>query len=585
MKSPNNTNISHLFWLLSGLLLIVYVGTPSISLAEDLWTYKTDMPTKRLMTSGGAIHEKIYVIGGAPSISSVTSVVEVYDPHNDTWTRMANMPEGRCYPASCVFDGKIYVFGGIHPSPYSMAKKSVYVYDPQTDSWTQKRDMPYANACCGIAVVDGTIYLIGGMPSTSSAPLSTVMAYDPFIDSWTQKTDMSIARGALSACVVDGKIYAIGGTKQDWTTFSYKLVEAYDPSTDTWTRKSDMPTQRWGLGTCVVDGKIYAIGGRSGGDVCAANEVYDPVTDTWTIKSPMQQKRNGALVCSIRDKIYSIGGVYLDPQDVFLSTVEEYDTGLGVPSPDFNGDGVINMKDLLKLIESWGQDESKVDITPSPFGDGIVDALDLELLMSYWEQPYDDPYLIAHWALDETEGIIAYDSAGVSDAYLMGEPVWQPDTGMVGGALMFNGVNDYAFAPLDLSPADGPFSIFAWIKGGVPGQVISSQSNGANWLMVDSSFGCLMTELMPPVVGRFRPQPLESESVITDDQWHRIGFVWDGANRSLYVDDILVAEDTQEGLTGSSGVLNIGCGSNLTAGTFWSGLIDDIRIYNRAVNP
>jgi hypothetical protein len=29
----------------------------------------------------------------------------------------------------------------------------------------------------------------------------------------------------------------------------------------------------------------------------------------------------------------------------------------------------------------------------------------------------------------------------------------------------------------------------------------------------------------------------------------------------------------------------IGCGANLGPGTFFSGLIDDVRIYNRAVRP
>jgi hypothetical protein len=75
------------------------------------------------------------------------------------------------------------------------------------------------------------------------------------------------------------------------------------------------------------------------------------------------------------------------------------------------------------------------------------------------------------------------------------------------------------------------------------------------------------------------------DTEIADGQWHRIGFVWDGENRSLYVDDILVAEDTQNNLSSSLGGLNIGCGSNSGAGTFWSGLIDDIHIYNRAVMP
>ncbi len=54
------------------------------------------------------------------------------------------------------------------------------------------------------------------------------------------------------------------------------------------------------------------------------------------------------------------------------------------PTPDFNGDGLVDVKDLMRLIQSWGQDDPTVDIAPPPFGDGIVDVLDLELLMSYW---------------------------------------------------------------------------------------------------------------------------------------------------------------------------------------------------------
>ena len=57
--------------------------------------------------------------------------------------------------------------------------------------------------------------------------------------------------------------------------------------------------------------------------------------------------------------------------------------------PDFNGDGTVDIKYLLRIIESWGQDDPAVDIAPPPFGDGIVDAVDLELLMSYWEQPVE----------------------------------------------------------------------------------------------------------------------------------------------------------------------------------------------------
>ena len=34
--------------------------------------------------------------------------------------------------------------------------------------------------------------------------------------------------------------------------------------------------------------------------------------------------------------------------------------------------------------------------------------------------------------------------------------------------------------------------------------------------------------------------PLQSQTIITDGEWHLIGFVWDGSRRTLYVDNIAV---------------------------------------------
>ncbi len=55
--------------------------------------------------------------------------------------------------------------------------------------------------------------------------------------------------------------------------------------------------------------------------------------------------------------------------------------------------------------------------------------------------------------------------------------------------------------------------------------------------------------------------------------------------RVLYVDEVEVTRDTQTGLKASSGNLLIGVGKTMAPTSFWSGLIDDIRIYNRAVEP
>jgi hypothetical protein len=163
----------------------------------------------------------------------------------------------------------------------------------------------------------------------------------------------------------------------------------------------------------------------------------------------------------------------------------------------------------------------------------------------------------------------------------VGDPIWQPTGGKTKGALQFDGVDDYVSTPFVLDPSKGPFSVFAWVKGGAPGQVVLSQEKGADWLMADASKGRLMTTLAQPSTRKASAGALGSEVTIADAQWHRVGLVWNGSERILYIDDIEVARDSQTSLAASGGGLYIGAGSTLTPGSFWKGLIDDIRIYNR----
>lgn len=250
------------------------------------------------------------------------------------------------------------------------------------------------------------------------------------------------------------------------------------------------------------------------------------------------------------------------------------------PIVDFNADGIVDLADLLMLIENWGTDNARCDIGPFAWGDGIVDAADLEVLMSYWGQEIPSPDLIGHWKLDEVSGATAIDAAEGNNGILLGEPLWQPTSGKLGGALQLDGVDDCILAPLALDPSAGPFSVFAWVKGGAPGQVILSQERGSAWLMMAANGG-LKTDLKNGERGK----GLESPVSVMDGAWHRVGFVWDGTNRILYVNGSEVSRDKPGSLAGSTGGLIIGAGASLELSTFWSGLIDDVRIYNRAVTP
>ncbi len=192
---------------------------------------------------------------------------------------------------------------------------------------------------------------------------------------------------------------------------------------------------------------------------------------------------------------------------------------------------------------------------------------------------------IAHWKLDESAGVTACDSIAAHDALLLGDPLWRPNGGRIGGALELDGIDDGAEAGFVLNPENTPFSVFAWVRGGGPGQVILSQSRGDNWLTANRFWGRLTTEIQTQRTGF----GLVSETSITDGDWHHVGLMWDDqGTRSLYVDAIEVARETDvypRASYYSDGGVRIGAPRKPSSSTFFSGRIDDVRIYNRAVRP
>ncbi len=194
----------------------------------------------------------------------------------------------------------------------------------------------------------------------------------------------------------------------------------------------------------------------------------------------------------------------------------------------------------------------------------------------------EDFTFIAHWKLDESEGLVASDSVGDHDGTLVGGPVWEPTGGQLNGAIRLDGVDDTITTPFVRNPAEGVFSVFAWVRGGAAGQTILSQSGGANWLVADASTGALATQLK---AGGRSSRDLVCDVGIVDGEWHQVGLTWDGSSRTLYVDSVMAKTDTQGSQASQTTGLRIGSAANAEPGTFWSGLIDDVRIYSRVIQP
>ena len=72
---------------------------------------------------------------------------------------------------------------------------------------------------------------------------------------------------------------------------------------------------------------------------------------------------------------------------------------------------------------------------------------------------------------------------------------------------------------------------------------------------------------------------------VNDGQWHHVAGVHDGQKVSLYIDGRLDAsESTTDKIPTSSQPITIGENAGFR-GRYWSGMIDDVRIYNYAMSP
>jgi len=199
--------------------------------------------------------------------------------------------------------------------------------------------------------------------------------------------------------------------------------------------------------------------------------------------------------------------------------------------------------------------------------------------------------LIGYWSFDEGSGITANDSSGNgNNGTLVNGPIWTP--GEIAGALSFDGVDDYvSFA----SQAQSTISISAWVYAqATPGNVFPRIIDMPGYVLF----------LAEPSNPKSNPASLGFLSRRSDgdgewdtpansmayNSWNHVAVVYDSSstsnNADLYINGVkqtiskinpprgTQTSNEGEGIIGNHIPLNRG----------WDGLIDELRIYNRALS-
>lgn len=206
-----------------------------------------------------------------------------------------------------------------------------------------------------------------------------------------------------------------------------------------------------------------------------------------------------------------------------------------------------------------------------------------------------DPYCILNMPFSEPGGSILIDhSREDNNGDIKGNPVWTDDGGW---CLDFDGTNDYVDVAdsesLDLTTV---MTISAWIRRDTTGtnDIILAKSAGGSAntsyflnITADNKVDVWLSSSVNNYV------IWHSTNTITDTKQHNIIIVFDGSQAiadmiDIYIDGVseVVANFPTGSFTGtmldSSENVNIGCYGDGT-GYFFNGIIDEVKIYNRAL--
>jgi hypothetical protein len=193
--------------------------------------------------------------------------------------------------------------------------------------------------------------------------------------------------------------------------------------------------------------------------------------------------------------------------------------------------------------------------------------------------------LVAAYSFNEGSGATVADASGHGNAGTISGATWT--TGLFGNALAFNGTNSWVTindaSSLHLTTG---MTLEAWVK---------PTAAAANWTAVmikerpsGLAYGLYAADgADQPPAGYIDTSNTDNDSkgrsALAVNTWSFLSVTYDGSNLDLYVNGALVnALPVSGSIVSSTGALRIG-GDSIW-GEYFQGLIDNVRIYNRALN-
>jgi concanavalin A-like lectin/glucanase superfamily protein len=198
--------------------------------------------------------------------------------------------------------------------------------------------------------------------------------------------------------------------------------------------------------------------------------------------------------------------------------------------------------------------------------------------------------LVAAYSFDEGAGTDVTDSSGNSNVGVVANATWSTQ-GRFGKALEFT---DGAWVTVNDSPSldlSTGMTLEAWVYPtaevtGSTDVIMKQQSWSIDPKQGVSYYLAAGSRSGPPAgeVTVRNQQLVQGKSKVPASHWSHLATTFDGSHQRLYVNGALVASrQVQSGkITAGSGPLRIG--GDALRGKYFQGMIDEVRIYNRALS-
>ena len=284
-------------------------------------------------------------------------------------------------------------------------------------------------------------------------------------------------------------------------------------------------------------------------------------------------------------------------------TVGDFVTLSGAGSYDPDGDDLTLSWKWVQLsgpsIELFSSEDAVAFFTPEEEGAytfqlSVIDEQDVstdEITIEVQSELPLDAGLISYWLLDEMEGVRAKDEVQEQEGVLINGPAWRPDGGKLGGALEFDGVDDY----VDIGGMDEitgtDLTVAFWFKADdfeIHDSRFISKAKGVQdedhfWMVSTIDDQRLRFRLK---AGGATTTLVSEPGVVSPGIWHHVAATYDGARMRLYKDGSLIASlDKSGSIDNDPGVLAVLGNQPPGAGERpFDGLLDEVRIYSRALS-